>query len=80
MGVFVTIWIIWLILGSYWTYGVYGDVVFEVDRPNYCDQFLYMFAFVIITLTYVLAGILLCCCCYCIVCLCCHNGSVIIIT
>ncbi|KAL6742708.1 hypothetical protein Aduo_015831 [Ancylostoma duodenale] len=80
MGVFLTIWIIWLILGSYWTYGVYSDVVYEAGKPNYCDQFTYMFAFVIITLTYVLAGILLCCCCYCIVCLCCHNGSVIIIT
>ncbi|KAK6753001.1 hypothetical protein RB195_012546 [Necator americanus] len=80
IGIFAAFWIIWLILGSYWTYGIYNDVVYDEGKQNYCDQLTYKFTFGIITLTYVIVGVLLCCCCYCIVCLCCHNGAVIIIT
>lgn len=80
MGIFFFVWFVWLTLGSYWIYDVYNVVVYEHGEPNYCNQAVYSFAFVILTFAFVVLGILLCCVCYCAVFLCCHNSSVVIIS
>ncbi|VDM54754.1 unnamed protein product [Angiostrongylus costaricensis] len=80
LGLFTALWIMWLIVGSYWTYSVYDKVVYQSNKENYCDQLLYCFTFSLITTSYVIIGITFCCMIYCVVFLCCHNSSVAIIT
>lgn len=64
-GVLVLFTLIWLIIGSVWVY--------KYDAgPNYahCDRDVYLYAFWLITVSWILMGvvILLCCCLCCVAC------------
>jgi hypothetical protein len=59
--------IIWLIIGSVWTFRVHNRVTYEYDiidhyyPYNYCNPVLYKFTFVYLIVSYVLMAIQ---CCY----------------
>ncbi|KAK6733910.1 hypothetical protein RB195_017586 [Necator americanus] len=62
---FSVFWLVWLILGSYWTYSVYNKVVHDIGTNNYCDQLTYIFTFIRITASYVMIVLWICCfCCW----------------
>ncbi|KAK6051099.1 hypothetical protein COOONC_11396 [Cooperia oncophora] len=68
---FCIFWIIWLILGTFWTYSVSKIVTYDKqDGSTYCDHLTYVLAFVIITAIWVIMVMFLvsCCCCCCICC------------
>jgi len=62
--------IIWLIIGSVWTFSVHNRVIYQYDTINhfytynYCNPVLYKFTFVYLIVSYVLIAIQ--CCCQCL--------------
>jgi hypothetical protein len=55
----------WFIAGNYWVYHIHNTV--QSDDPSelntYCDKTLYLFAFWLITASYIALGLALLCCC-----------------
>jgi hypothetical protein len=58
--------IVWLIIGSVWTFSVYNRVIYEYDTINhfylytYCQPLLYKFTFVYLIVSWVLMAIQCC--------------------
>ncbi|KAL3276595.1 hypothetical protein HHI36_011967 [Cryptolaemus montrouzieri] len=65
MSVIYTLEFVYFLLGSYWVYKEYKPSFNSHDGNAYCDKTTFMFAFIYITLTYVVLAfllLLLCCC------------------
>ncbi|CAF1135505.1 unnamed protein product [Adineta steineri] len=62
--------IVWLIIGSVWTFSVHNRVIHDYDRINhfylytYCHPVLYKFTFVYLIVTYILIAISCCSRCF----------------
>lgn len=58
---------IWFILGNVWVYSIKQNVQYSPEIiQTYCHQTLYLFAFWVITLSWIFTA-LFCCCCCCVV-------------
>uniref|UniRef100_T1IYQ1 MARVEL domain-containing protein n=1 Tax=Strigamia maritima TaxID=126957 RepID=T1IYQ1_STRMM len=44
---------IWLITGSFWVYNIFKPNYYDSTSLIYCNKLVYLFAFIIITLTYI---------------------------
>lgn len=54
----------WFIAGNYWIYHINSPSYDKHNGDQYCNKSLYLFAFWIMTSTYIIAGLLcLCLCC-----------------
>ncbi|XP_072447566.1 transmembrane protein 272-like isoform X2 [Chiloscyllium punctatum] len=50
---------IWFISGSVWIYSIYQPDYIDKVSPNYCDKTLYLFAFWITTVVYIIVGLMM---------------------
>lgn len=58
---------VWFILGNIWVYSIHKTVQYNSEiTQNYCNETLYLFAFWVVTLSWIFSG-LFCCCCCCVV-------------
>ncbi len=56
--------LVWFGLGNFWIYGAYPESLSVTNEStNYCDNFLYLFAFWSITSAWILIGLVALCCC-----------------
>ncbi|XP_059831146.1 transmembrane protein 272-like isoform X2 [Hypanus sabinus] len=67
---------VWFICGNVWIYSIYEPEYINKLSPNYCDKTLYLFAFWLTTIMYILLGLtLVLSCCWLIV-ICAIGGSI----
>ncbi|XP_072905032.1 transmembrane protein 272 [Hemitrygon akajei] len=69
---------IWFICGNVWIYSIYQPEYIDKLSPNYCDKTLYLFAFWLTTMMYVLLGLTLVLGCCWLVLMCVIGGSIFI--
>ncbi|EYB89608.1 hypothetical protein Y032_0230g2984 [Ancylostoma ceylanicum] len=63
-AVFSVFWLVWLILGSYWTFSVYDTVLFKQGSAAYCDHLTYVFTLFILIASYAVMAFWICGCCF----------------
>lgn len=55
---------IWFILGNVWVYSIQKSVQYNPEiTQTYCHETLYLFAFWVITISWIFTGLFFCCCC-----------------
>ncbi|KAK2164303.1 hypothetical protein LSH36_66g06026 [Paralvinella palmiformis] len=64
-----------LVFGSVWIYRIYGDYSNDPSSPDYCQPTLYVFAFWILTIQYIMALLAILCCCISGIVVCCLASS-----
>ncbi|XP_069776051.1 transmembrane protein 272 [Narcine bancroftii] len=69
---------IWFICGSVWIYRIYEPNYIDKLSADYCDKTLYLFAFWLITVVYIILGITLAFGACALICACILSGSILL--